>query len=87
MRPDRTGISVPVDPYDDVEIYKIDIEDKIVEVITLSDTPKRKTEETSSQKVTNPPAKSAMLITSTSKQENYVMMDIISQNIAKDYVV
>ena len=28
-----------IDPYDDVEIYKVDIKDKIVEVITLTDTP------------------------------------------------
>ena len=76
-----------IDPYADVEIYKVDIEDKIVEVITLTDTPKKKTEETSSQKVTNPPAQSTTLIASTSKQENIVVTDIISQNIAKDYVV
>ena len=36
-----------IDPYDDVEIYEVDIEDKIVEVITLTDTPKK--EDTSSQ--------------------------------------
>ena len=36
-----------IDPYNDVEIYKVDIEDKIVEVITLTDTPKKKTEEIS----------------------------------------
>ena len=75
------------DPYNDVEIYEVDIEDKIVEVITLTDTPEKKTEETSSQNVTNPPAQSIMLTASTSKQENIVVTDIISENIAKDYVV
>ena len=65
-----------IDPYNDVEIYKVDIEDKIVEVITLTDTPKKKTEETSSQKVTNPPTQSITLTASTSKQENIVVTDI-----------
>ena len=76
-----------IDPYNDVEIYKVDIKDKIVEVITLTDTPKKEVEETSSQKVTDPPAQSIMPTTSTSKQENIVVTDIISENIAKDYVV
>ena len=76
-----------IDPYNDVEIYEVDIKDKIVEVITLTDTPKKKTEEISPQKVTDPPAQTIMPITSTSKKENIVVTDIISQNIAKDYVV
>ena len=62
-----------IDPYNDVEIYEVDIEDKIVEVITLTDTPKKKMEETSSQKVTNPPTQSITLTASTSKQENIVV--------------
>ena len=45
-----------IDLYNDVEIDEVDIEDKIVEVITLTDTPKKKMEEISSQKVTDPPA-------------------------------
>ena len=44
-------------------------------------------EETSSQKVTDPPVQSIMPTASTLKQENIVVTDIISQNIAKDYVV
>ena len=76
-----------IDPYNDVEIYEVDIEDKIVEVITLTDTPKKKMEEISSQKVTDPPARTTTPIASTSKKENIVVTDIISQNIAKDYVV
>ena len=76
-----------IDLYNDVEIYKVDIKDKIVEVIILTDTPKKKVEETSSQKVTNPPAQSIMPTASTLKQENIVVTDITSQNIAKDYVV
>ena len=75
-----------IDLYNDVEIYEVDIEDKIVEVITLTDTPKKKMEEIS-QKVIDPPARTTTPITSTSKKENIVMTDIISQNIAKDYVV
>ena len=76
-----------IDLYNDVEIYEVDIKDKIVEVITLTDTPKKKMEEISSQKVTDPPARTTMPIASTSKKENIVVTDIISQNIAKDYVV
>ena len=87
IRPGRRGITMSIDPYNDVEIYKVDIKDKIVEVITLTETPKKKVEETSSQKVTDPPTKSIMPTASTSKQENIVVTDIISQNIAKDYVV
>ena len=79
-------MTMSIDPYNDVEIYEVDIEDKIVEVITLTDTPKKKMEEIS-QKVTDPPAQPTMPITSTSKQENIVVTDIISQNVAKDYVV
>ena len=75
-----------IDLYHD-EVYEVDIEDKIVEVITLTDTPKKKMEEISSQKVTDPPAQTTMPIASTSKQENIVVTDIISQNVAKDYVV
>ena len=87
IRPGRKGVTMSIDPYNDVEIYEVDIKDKIVEVITLTDTPKKKMEEISSQKVTDPPARTTMPITSTSKKENIVMTDIISQNIAKDYVV
>ena len=76
-----------IDPYNDVEIYEVDIEDRIVEMITLTDSPKKQTEETSSQKVTDTPARTTMPIASTSKKENIVVTDIISQNIAKDYVV
>ena len=87
IRPGRRGVTMSIDSYNDVEIYEVDIEDKIVEVITLTDTPKKEVEETSSQKVTDPPAQSIMPTASTSKQENIVVTDIISDNIAKDYVV
>ena len=76
-----------IDPYNDVEIYEVDIEDKIVEVITLTDTPKKKMEEISPQTLTDPPTQTTTPIASTSKKENIVITDIISQNIAKDYVV
>ena len=87
IRPGQRGVTMSIDPYNVVEIYEVDIEDKIVEVITLTDTPKKKTEETSSQKVTNPPTQSIILTASTSRWENIVVTDIISENIAKDYVV
>ena len=87
IRPGRKGVTMSIDLYNDVEIYEVDIKDKIVEVITLTDTPKKKMEEITSQKVTDPPARTTMPIASTSKKENIVVTDIISQNIAKDYVV
>ena len=87
IRPGQKGVTMSIDLYNDVEIYEVDIEDKKVEVITLTDTPKKKMEEISSQKVTDPSAQTTMPIASTSKKENIVMTDIISQNIAKDYVV
>ena len=75
-----------IDPYNDVEIYEVDIEDKIVEVITLTDTPKKKTEEGSSRATTNIPTQTTTPIASTSKQENIVVTDVISENMAKEYV-
>ena len=62
-----------IDPYNDVEIYEVDIEEKIVEVITLTDTPKKKTEEGSSQATTNIPTQTTRPIALTSKQENIVV--------------
>ena len=56
IRPGQRGVTMSIDLYNDVEIYEVDIKDKIVEVITLTDTPKKKVEETSSQKETDPPA-------------------------------
>ena len=38
VRPGRKGISMSIDPYDDIELYEMDqIEDKIVEMIVLTD--------------------------------------------------
>ena len=74
-----------IDPYDDVEIYEVDIEDKIVEVITLTDTPKK--EDTSSQKTGASIAQSSVPVTSTSKEEKVVVTDILSENIVKGYVI
>ena len=44
-------------------------------------------EEISPQTLTDPPTRTTTPIASTSKKENIVVTDIISQNIAKDYVV
>ena len=81
VRPGRKGVTMSIDPYEDVEIYKMDIEDKIVEVITLTDTPKK--EDTSSQKTSAPIAQSSVPVASTSKEEKVVVTDILSENIAK----
>ena len=72
-----------IDQYNDVEIYEVDIEDKIVEVITLTETPKKKVEGESSKEM----IQSTTPAVSTSKQENIVVTDVISENIAKEYVV
>ena len=72
-----------IDLYNDVEIYEVDIEDKIVEVITLTITPKKKVEGESSKETIQSTTPAA----STSKQENIVVTDVISENITKEYVV
>ena len=73
-----------IDPYEDVEVYEVDIEDRIVGVITLTDTPKK--EDTSSQKTSASIAQSSVPVASTSK-EKVVVTDILSENIAKEYVI
>ena len=85
IRPGRRGITMSIDPYKDVEVYEVDIEDRIVEVITLTDTPKK--EDTSSQKTNTSIAQSSAPIASTSKEEKVVVTDILSENIAKEYVM
>ena len=72
-----------IDPYNDIEIYEVDIEDKIVEVITLTETPEKKVEGESSKETIQSTTPAA----STSKQENIVVTDVILENIAKEYVV
>ena len=85
VRPRQRGITMSIDPYKDVEVYEVDIEDRIVEVITLTDTPKK--EDTFSQKTSTFIAQSSVPITSTSKEEKVVVTDILSENIAKEYVM
>ena len=87
VRPGQRGVTMSIDPYNDVEIYEVDIEDKIIEVITLTKTPKKKTEKESSQEMTSLPIQPNIPVASTSKQEKIVVTDIISENIAKEYVV
>ena len=72
-----------IDPYNDIEIYEVDIEDKIMEVITLTETTKKKVEGESSKEM----IQSTTLAASTSRQENIVVTDVILENIAKEYVV
>ena len=74
-----------IDPYKDVEVYEVDIEDKIVEVITLTDMPKK--EDISFQKTNASVTQSSIPVTSTSKEEKVVVTDILSENIAKEYVM
>ena len=51
VRPGRKGISMSIDPYDDVELYEMDqIEDKIVEMIVLTDKETKKGKETGTEK-------------------------------------
>ena len=83
IRPGWRGVTMSIDLYNDVEIYEIDIEDKIVEVITLTETPKKKVEGESSKEMIQSTTPTA----STSKQENIVVTDVISENITKEYVI
>ena len=75
-----------INPYKDVEVYEVDIEDKIVEIITLTDTPKKEAEG-ASQKTTTSAVRSSTPVVSTSKEEKVIVTDILSENIAKEYVV
>ena len=36
VRPGRKGITLSIHPYEDVKVYDIDIEDNIVDMITLT---------------------------------------------------
>ena len=85
VRPGQRGVTMSIDPYDDVEIYEVDIEDKLVEVITLTDTPKK--EDTSSQKTSASIAQTSVPVASTSKEIKVVVTDILSENIVKEYIV
>ena len=76
-----------IDPYKDVEVYEVDIEDKIVEVITLTDTPKKKIEDTTPQKTITSNVQTSTPVVSTSKEEKVVVLDIISESVAKEYVL
>ena len=87
VRPGQRRITMSIDPYKDVEVYEVDIEDKIVEVITLTDTPRKKIEDTTSQKTITSNVQTSTPVATTSKEEKVVVMDIFSENIAKAYVV
>ena len=87
VRPGWRGITMSIDPYEDVEVYEVDIKDKIVEVITLTDTPRKKIEDTTFQKTITSNVQTSTPVASTSKEEKVVVMDIISENIAKAYIV
>ena len=69
VRPGRRGITMSIDPYEDMEVYEVDIEDKIVEVITLTDTPRKKIEDTTSQKTITSNVQTSTPVASTSKEE------------------
>ena len=83
IRPGARGVTMSIHPYNDVEIYEVDIEDKIEEVITLTKTPKKKVEGESSKEM----IQSTTPAVSTSKQENIVVTDVISEKITKEYEV
>ena len=87
VRPGRRGVTMSIDPYNDVEVYEVDIEDKIVEVITLTKTPKKKTEKESFQETTSLPIQPNIPVASTSKQEKIIVTDAILESIAKEYVI
>ena len=60
VHPGRKGISMSIDPYDDIELYEVDqIEDKIVEMIVLRDKEPKKEEETGTEKDKEKPEEAA----------------------------
>ena len=87
VRPGQRGVTMSINPYNDVEIYEVDIEDKIIEVITLTETPKKKTEKESPQEMTSLHIQPNIPVASTSKQQKIVVTDIILENITKEYEV
>ena len=60
VQPGRKGISMSIDPYNDIELYEVDkIEDKIIEMIVLTDKEPEKEEETGTEKDKEKPEETA----------------------------
>ena len=96
VRPGRKGISMSINPYDDIELYEMDqIEDKIVEMIVLTDKEPKKGEETGTKKdkekpeeATQPELKEQMKAsTSADEPDQVVVPDLVTRECAEEYVV
>ena len=104
VRPGCKGISMSIDPYDDVEVYTIDeIEDTVVETVVLTDDPPVEQAEKSQgepsettptgtqagERETHPITRdgAAAAEPSTSKADRPVVTDMLTEEVAKEYVV
>ena len=96
VRPGRKGISMSIDPYDDIELYEVDqIEDKFVEMIVLTDKEPEKEEETRTEKDEEKPEEAAQpelkeqtkASTRTDEPDQVVVPDLITKECAEEYVI
>ena len=85
-----------IDPYDDIELYEVDqIEDKIVEMIVLTDEEPKKGEETGTEKdkekleeAAQPELKEqTKASTSTDESGQVVVPDLVTKECAEEYVI
>ena len=85
-----------IDPYDDVELYEMDqIEDKIVEMIVLTDKETKKGKETGTEKDKEKPEEAAQpelkgqtkASTSADEPNQVVVPDLVTRECAEEYVV
>ena len=96
VRPGRKGISMSIDPYDDVELHEMDqIEDKIVEMIVLMDKETKKEKETGSEKDKEKPEEAAQpelkgqtkASISADEPNQVVVPDLVTRECVEEYVV
>ena len=102
VRPGRKGVTLSIDPYGDTELYTIDeMEDKIIEMIVLTDDVQEGTEtqvqetpvtdSSESKDVAGPSTEEITPTTGDPLQEEQVpkaiVTDMITEEIAKEYLV
>ena len=95
VQPGRKGISMSIDPYDDIKLYEVDqIEDKIVEMIVLTDEEPKKGEETETEKDKEKPEEAAQpepkeqtkASTSMDEPAQVVVPDLVTKERAEEYM-
>ena len=96
VQPGRKGISMSINPHDDVELYEMDqTEDKTVEMIVLTDKETKKEKETGTEKdkekpeeAAQPELKGQTKASISADEPNLVVVpDLVSRERAEEYVV